>query len=193
MFSTNIPTHRAFSDRHQRGTITVIPPQKLWEILTKSLFGKKIVFSETSLYFLFDCIKRLPKACRRRWNVQQFRVYVTLMSENQSEGSGWVCGRKFNPWRLPKILFIAQIGESTQYQETLIYCNLFGWERRRTGDWTASFLVSGPVWVCNLCRASSQFTAGLQNNLSSNAGQSISPFHAILCTKEKKKKKKWGE
>lgn len=107
---------------------------------------------------------------------------------NSWNETGKVWGQKFNAWRLPKILFKAHKGESTQYQETLIYCNLFGWEQRRTGNWTASFLVSGPVWVCNLCRTSSQFTAGLQNNLSSNAGQSISPFHAILCTKEKKKK-----
>lgn len=107
---------------------------------------------------------------------------------NSWNETGKVWGHKFNAWRLPKILFKAHKGESTQYQETLIYCNLFGWEQRRTGNWTASFLVSGPVWVCNLCRTSSQFTAGLQNNLSSNAGQSISPFHAILCTKEKKKK-----
>lgn len=45
----------------------------------------------------------------------------------------------------------------------------------------------GLCWLCNLCRTWFWFTAGPHNNLSSNMGQSIWPFHAILCTQRGQK------
>lgn len=50
------------------------------------------------------------------------------------------------------------------------------------------FQTSTGVWseYVTYSRRHPCFTAGLQNNLSSNTGQSASPFHAVLYTRAKR-------